>query len=66
MEHLHNLDGRCNLLLDLWCKQTLHSRLDLVNSIVNYGVDAYIYIVLFSHSLGSTRRTHFETYYDGV
>ena len=59
-ESLQYLEGSRNLLLDLWREHTCHSRLDLVDGIVDDGVDTDIHLLVLCHLTRCASRTHIE------
>ena len=58
VERLQHLEGRCHLFLHLRSQHTFHSSLDLVDRVVDDGVDTDIHLLGLGHLTGSTGRTN--------
>ena len=65
-EGLQYFEGSSNLLFDLWREHTCHSRLDLIDGIVDDGVDTDIHLLVLCHLTRCTGRTHVEADDDRV
>ena len=61
MVNLTHLGTTGNLLLDIGLEHTFHSALNLLDGIINDGVQTDVHTLLLSGALGRCRRTHLET-----